>query len=149
MRKEDLQDILRRIPPAEHTMLVLSLRSGANLTVSAVVRFEAEYLVMRGREGGTTDDGRGFFVPYADVIYIKFDRVIAAAELRRMYGETVAMDFEENMVAGLAAEAAAALPAAPATKVEPADPATIAKQNLLARIRAARTAGGTQPPSGT
>ena len=149
MRKEDIQDVLKRVPPGEQTSLVLTMRSGLFLSVDAVVRMEAEYLVMRGREGGTTDEGRAFFVPFDEISFVKIDRVVKAADLKRMYGETVALDFEENMAAEKKAADATAAPApAPApAKIETADPATIAKQNLLARIRAARTSGSGSPGS--
>jgi hypothetical protein len=148
MRKEDLQDILKRVPLNDQTSIVLTLQSGLFLSVDTVVRYEAEYLVIRGREGGTTDEGRAFFVPFKDISFVKLDRVVKAAELKRMYGETVALDFEESMAAEkVAGDAAAAASAKAPTKIETADPATIAKQNLLARIRAARTSGGGSPGS--
>lgn len=149
MRKEDIQDIIRRIPPLDLTYTVLTLKNGSSLTADVIARMEPTYLVMRGREGGTGDDGRGFFVPYEEVSFVKIDRVVKAAELKRMYGETVAMDLDEQIAAGqLAAHnpAAETKPTAAPAAVTGNDPASIAKQNLLARLRAARTTGGTQPP---
>lgn len=156
MRREDIQDIVRRVPAADASLTVLTLRNGNTLTIDTVIRFEPTYLVMRGREGGTTDEGRAFFVPYDDVSYIKVDRSVKSVELRRIYGENVALDAEEQIVADAAAITAAADATAAATAdgqpILPAaavDPATLAKQKLLARIRAARTStSGPAKPGG-
>ena len=116
-------------------------------TSDLIARLEPHYLVMRGREAGSGEDGRAFFVPYEDICFMKIDRIVNGNELRRMYGETVALDFNEQMIAdNQPAPATAANPAptaaTTASTVSGSDPASIAKQNLLARIRAARTTGG-------
>lgn len=147
MRKEDIHDIVRRIPPHDQTATVLVMKNGSSLTAESIARMEPQYLVMRGREGGTGDDGRGFFVPYDDICFIKIDRVVKVSELKRMYGETVELDFEERLEAERAGgKPEAKAEAAPAPAVSGGDPASIAKQNLLSRLRAARTTGGAQPP---
>jgi hypothetical protein len=136
MTADDVHDILDKLPADDLSKTVLNLRFGSAVTIDAVARREADYLVIRGRENGTTDEGRAFFVPYEDILYIKIDRVLKVDELKRMYGEKVAAPIaaeaegkgEETMVENTPAP------------IAPMDPAAIAKQNLLARIRAARTA---------
>jgi hypothetical protein len=146
MRRDDLCDILSRIPPTDLTKTVLTLRFGTAVTLDSVLRQEAEYLVVRGREAGTNDEGRVFFVPFEDVLCLKIDRVMKAHELKRMYGEKVEEDGDAGDLKpdGKAEAAKPDLP--PAQPAAPMDPASIAKQNLLARIRAART--GTKMPGG-
>jgi hypothetical protein len=63
MRKEDCVDMLQRIPVDSHSQVNFILRNGHILSVDTLVRFEATYIVFRGREGGSTDENRGFFVP--------------------------------------------------------------------------------------
>ena len=128
MRRDDLLDVLNRIPPGDLTVTVLILRSGM-ITIDTVLRAEDEYVVIRGREGGTTDEGRAFFVPYAEVVYVKLDKILKAADVQKMYAGPEAEPPP--------ASAVTQTPAPPETR----DPAAIAKQNLLDRIRAARTAG--------
>ena len=118
------------------------------LNVEAFARFEPTYLVFRGREGGQTDEGRGFFVPYEEIVCLKIERVVKTSELKAIYGETVAAERDmekEGREERTIANAQTPLPSVVNTPIPisgPMDPAQIAKQNLLARIRAARTAAG-------
>jgi hypothetical protein len=142
MRREDVAELFQKIPPIDVPKAVLCLRSGLGITVDYVYKLEPVYIVVRGREAGTNDDGRGFFVPYEEISYIKLDRSVKINELRKMYGEPTVAEAEEG---GAVEEAATAAAPGEAAKPAPApamDPASIAKQNLLDRIRAARTQGG-------
>jgi hypothetical protein len=140
MRREELAELVQRIPPFDIPKTVLVLRSGLSINIDVLHRLEPTYLVCRGREAGTNDDGRGFFVPYEEISYLKLERVVKLNDLKRMYGEPLGPDAD-----GDEAETAAPIgtdtpkPASPITSM---DPASIAKQNLLDRIRAARTQAG-------
>ena len=145
MRREDCVEMFKRIPEASHAQINLVLRNSFVLSVDVVVRFEPTYLVFRGREGGTTDEGRAFFVPYEEIGYIRLERVVRVGELKQMYGETGYVDAEDRLspekkqeetveVAKLALDTKTP---PPGTGL-PMDPASIAKQNLLDRIRATR-----------
>jgi len=70
---------------------------------------------------------------------VKVDRVMRIEELKRMYGEKVTVP--ESPTDEKKTTAADATPSSVASTA-PMDPAAIAKQNLLARIRAAKTAAG-------
>lgn len=144
MRKEDCVEMFQRIPEEMHPQVNLALRNGFVLSVETVARFEPAYLVCRGREGGTSDDGRAFFVPYEEITFIRLERVVRIGELKRMYGEAGFLDAEDRL-SGEAVVAEPAKPTPAGTRPPPptpgpltADPASIAKQNLLDRIRAAR-----------
>jgi hypothetical protein len=153
MRREDLVEMFQRIPEAMHAQVNLVLRNQFVVSIDAVARFEPMYLVARGREGGTSDEGRGFFVPYDEICYIRIERPVRLGELKTMYGETGFQDMEDRLDAETAALDAAARQTAngstsPSTPTPPptaipvpvtaSDPASIARQNLLDRIRAAR-----------
>lgn len=166
MRREDLVEMFQRIPETMHAQVNLVLRNQFVVSIDAVARFEPMYLVARGREGGTSDEGRGFFVPYDEICYIRIERPVRLGELKTMYGETGFQDMEDRLDAETAALDAAAArqaqggstspssPAPPPTAmpvpVTASDPASIARQNLLDRIRAARAnvAGTTGKLSG-
>jgi len=139
MTADDIHDILDKIDPNNLGKTVLVLRHGAAVTIDSIARREEDYLVLRGRENGTTDEGRALFVPYDEVLYVKVDRVMRIEELKRMYGEKVTVP--ESPTDEKKTTAADATPSSVASTA-PMDPAAIAKQNLLARIRAAKTAAG-------
>ena len=154
MLKEDCVEMFEKIPKEMHQQVNLILRNAYVVAVETVVRFEETYLVARGREGGTSDDGRGFFVPYDEICYIRIERVVRIGELKAMYGETGYIDAEDRLSASAdaaAGEKPGALPTPSASNtgslnggsavpgiVASVDPGSIAKQNLLNRIRAAR-----------
>lgn len=150
MSRDDVVKVLGLMSPTDITLTVLILKNGGNLTLDQVIRHEPDYVVFRGREGGTTDEGRAFFVPYEEISYIKLDRVVRTNQVRRMYGETVALDseerFEKEQQGELVSSSSEDPLATPESASEPLDPATIAKQNLLARIRAARTSAANPKP---
>jgi hypothetical protein len=144
MRREECVELFKRVPEAYHPQMNLVLRNQFVLSVDVVIRFEPLYVVFRGREGGTTDEGRAFFVPYEEICFIRLERVIRVGELKEMYGETGHVDVEDRLSKGETqeekAEAAklAADAQTPAPAGLPQDPGSIAKQNLLDRIRATR-----------
>lgn len=143
MRKEDCIALLKKhIPEETHPQVNFCLRNGMVISMDAVARFEDTYLVCRGREGGTSDEGRAFFIPYDEITYIRIERVVRMGELKKMFGETGFLDAEDRL-SGNTGEAGTpagtqAPPATPAPVGGGGDPASIAKQNLLNRIRAAR-----------
>ncbi len=141
MQKDDFVELFKRIPETSHAQVNLILRNGMILAVDAIARFEKSYVVFRGREGGTTDEGRGFFVNYDEICYIKLEQVVRIGELKRMFGDTSHVDAEDRLSSG-----AATTPTPSDTRSVTAtpgpsmgtDPASIAKHNLLERIRSAR-----------
>lgn len=146
MRREDCVDLFKKIPETSHAQVNLVLRNQFTLSVDIVARFEPEFIVFRGREGGTTDEGRAFFVPYDEISYIRLERVVRIGELKQMFGETGYMDAEDRLSRNDEKDQDANKPAAasqtPSAPTMVQDPASIAKQNLLERIRASRNAAG-------
>ena len=135
MLREELVDILGRIPEVDHPKVQFVMQNGSMMSLDILVRMESTYLVMRGREAGNQDEGRAFFVPFVDISFLKIERVMTLVEMDAMYSDQptnvkraarehrAEPDFETPM------------PQASA----PQDPASIAKQNLLERIRAAKS----------
>lgn len=161
MGRDDCMEMFGKIPEGMHPYVNLVLRNGFCLSVSMVARYEENYVIFCGREGGTSDEGRGFFVPYDEISYIRIEKPIRVGELKSMYGETGYQDMEDRLDAmtreadqkaeGLAMPVTPApLPVANGTPLMASDPAAIARQNLLDRIRAARAnvAGTTGKLSG-
>jgi hypothetical protein len=145
MRKEDCLALLKKhIPEESHPQVNLCLRNGMVISMESVARFEDGFLVCRGREGGTSDEGRAFFIPYDEITYIRIERIVRMGELKKMFGETGYLDAEDRLSGNVPSEKAPDGTQAPAPTPAPVgvsvggDPASIAKQNLLNRIRAAR-----------
>ena len=138
MRRDDLLDILHRIPSADHPKVMFALRAGPMVCLETVVRTEPTYLLVRGREAGNQDEGRAFFLPYEDIVTVKIERMVKLSELEAMFDDKPNQQREERKSA---ADAATTISTdTPAPVPAPAlDPAEIAKQNLLDRIRAARS----------
>jgi hypothetical protein len=140
--------MFEKIPEGMHPQVNLILRNGFCLAVSMVARYEQSYVVFSGREGGTSDEGRAFFVPYDEISYVRIERAVRVGELKRMFGESGFEDMEDRLDAMTQAatkQAEGPIPANPApmpvpngTPIMASDPAAIARQNLLDRIRAAR-----------
>lgn len=144
MRREDCLDIFQRLPEHLHGYVNLVLRNQFNIAVDTIARFEPHYLVLRGRETGSTDEGRGFFVPYDEIAYIRIEHSVKVGELKRFYGETGYLDKDElpDDADSTSAAASTPAPAAPGPVLTAGDPAAIARQNLLERLRARTQIGG-------
>lgn len=151
MRREDILDLVGRLPPSDVTKLVFVLSGDRAILADFVFRSEPEYIVIRGRETGTNDDCRAFFVPYSEIVYLRLERVVKVSDLKRLYGMPITGDEADDFdpTADKEATKDAAATAASQAKAAAQDPASIAKQNLLDRIRAARTSAGTSKPTAT
>ncbi len=149
MQREDCQDLFKRIPDRYHAQVNLILRGQGMITVDTVVRFEPSYLVLRGRESGTSDENRAFFVPYEEIAYLRVERALKISDLKKMFGETGHVDSEDALMqSGQDDELTAQetetdpidteTPPPTSTPLTHQDPVQIARQNLLDRIRATR-----------
>jgi hypothetical protein len=148
MRNEEWIGMLRLIPEDQRNQIVIVMQNGMEVVVDTIFRFEPNYIVLRGRQMGNTDEGRAFFVPYDQMLYYRIERLVRLDELYRIYGEEPPPSaYEEALLEEAAAASLAEQPAspAPATMVAggngamaPDAAGSVARNNLLARIRAAR-----------
>jgi hypothetical protein len=136
MTNQEWIDMLRVIPEDLQNALVLVLQNGSEISVDTLFRFESKFLILRGRVGGTTDEGRAFFVPYDQMLYFRIERVTNLAELRDM------LTISAGLAAALVPETATLAAPVPEPPPPPAAPAvtdaTANRNALLDRIRAAR-----------
>ncbi len=147
MRREDILDLVGRLQPTDLTKLVFVMTGGRGIITDLIFRSEPEFIIIRGRETGTNDECRAFFVPYAEVAYLRLERVVKISDLKRMYGLPITGDEAEDLNDAGSGEPKPTATAVGAAKAAAQDPAAIAKQNLLDRIRAARTSAGTSKPA--
>src|SRR5438067_1920510 len=152
MRREDVLELIQKLPKEDHSKVMLVLTSGIGINVEVLFRTEAEYMVIRGREAGTNDDNRAFFLPYGEVAYLKLERPVKLTELQRMYGQPMDPSLDDTPIedgSSVATPLPAGLPELPVpVPAQALDPAAIARKNLLERIRAARTSAGAAGPRG-
>jgi hypothetical protein len=157
--------LLRRIPPLQHDNLVVTTTIGGEISVQNIVRMEDEYLIIRGRTAGTSDNGRVFFIPYDQISRLAFQKEVKEPEIHALYAEpnpdTAAaqprkqeeVEFSQEKV-----EAAPTLPPPPQpgrnekqtqeTATTPVRAPIPSRQALLERLRQARnqTAGKSAAP---
>jgi hypothetical protein len=138
MRREDIQAMFKRIPEVDHTKVCVVLAGGQVINVELLFRMDDHLLTLRGREAGSNDEGRAFFLPYDQISYLKLEKMVRVSELEDIFGTG-----PKKPPAPPPAEAPKSLTATPPPAASlGGDPAGIARQNLLARIQAARTAAG-------
>jgi hypothetical protein len=140
--------LVRLLPPSIHNSLVLVTRIGQEFTVQDIFRIEENYLVVRGRLGGTTDAGRVIVIPYSEIHYLGFQKSMKAADISAIFGgEPLVAESEKQEV--VAAADSTPEPEPPPAVVEqapepepsvpvPAEPkpSTPNKSLLLQRVRA-------------
>ncbi|MSR54865.1 MAG: hypothetical protein EXS09_16480 [Gemmataceae bacterium] len=128
---------LRLVPEAEHGKLVIVLSNGSELCVDTLCRYESNFLVIRGRTGGTIDEARGFFIPYNQMVCLRIDRSIKIEELEAMFGPS------DERSTSVAKETPLVTASRHPTPPAPTDPAE-ASRLLLDRIRMVRATSTTR-----
>ena len=132
MTAEDWIDVIRLIPEVEHVKLAVILQNGTELCVDTIIRYERQFLVLRGRQGGTIEESRAFFVPYDQMLCLRLDRVVKVEEIQEFFGTP-----SETLMPTPSREAAIVPAANIPTANVPTDPA-VASRLLLERIRQMR-----------
>src|SRR5262245_52116590 len=132
MIAEDWIDVLSLIPEAEHGKLVIVLQNGTELCVDTIIRFETQFVVLRGRQGGTVEESRAFFVPYDQMLCLRLDRIVKVEEIQEFFGTPSA-----SLMPTPSREAPVMPASNSPTPTVPTDPA-IASRLLLERIRQMR-----------
>lgn len=87
-------ELFRRIPPVYHENLLLATAAGLEIAVQSILQYGTEHLLIRGRQGGTTDAGRVFCVPFDQINYVMFNREMKEAELREIFGDLLSASKE-------------------------------------------------------
>jgi hypothetical protein len=138
MQNQEWIEMFRVLPPEMHNQVVIVLLNGSELTIDTFCRFEANFLLARGRVGGTLDENRPFFIPYDQMLYCRLERSMKVEELEDMF---------VNRPNSATAATEAVRPAAPTPAALPVVPSkadsTATRTALLERIRAARASQST------
>jgi hypothetical protein len=140
MTNADWIQLLHRIPEHEHTKLVFVMRTATELCVEAMLRLEESFAVVRGRFAGSTDELRGFFVPYDQILCLRLDRVVRVEDMQEFFAND---PIPATRKSG-SLETPLVPPSERPTPTVPADPAAASKL-LLERIRAVRASSAKFP----
>jgi hypothetical protein len=79
-------ELLRLVPENLHHNLLIVTADGSEVCVSNIVRMEPEYLLVRGRVGGTSDVGLAFFIPYDRIVFVRGQKPVPDEVLYGLYG---------------------------------------------------------------
>jgi hypothetical protein len=126
MRSSVWVSLIRIFPPEVQEKLMAVMTSGNEINISGVLRFEQDFLVVRGRLAGTTDDPGVVFVPYDRIDYIGFRIPMKDTDVEAMFVNSnyQTPPPEVEMPVAYAPAPAPAPSLAPVTRVMPAPAAT-------------------------
>lgn len=85
MQNQDWINLFQLIPAAQHNTLVVTTQTGVELAIEVILRTEPNFMVIRGRQVGQTDDGRAFFVPYDIITFININRMMKEDEILALF----------------------------------------------------------------
>jgi hypothetical protein len=155
--------LLQRIPPDRHDGLVLMTTTGVEISIQMIFRQEEDFLVLRGRMSGTTDDGRVFFIPYDQITYLGIVKPMRETEVQALLSGTPALAPSVQRIldtpsplqtAAETAPPAIAVPPEPVVAepspvpAKPAERLAIPRRSgLIARLRARTNTGDTSQPA--
>lgn len=121
MRSNAWVSLIRIFPPEVLEKLMAVMTSGNEINISGVLRFEQDFMVVRGRLAGTTDDASVVFLPYDQIDYMGIRIPMKDAELEAMFGSYQSAPPEMTYAAPAHAAPTAPMPSlASATRIMPA-----------------------------
>ena len=144
--------MIRQIPQPMQCQLMLVLANRAEISVEVVCRLEPSYVAIRGRMGGTTESSLLFMIPYDQLSGLYLTKEIKEDEVQALFATPEAPDLEAVVAATETEEKSAAESRNQSTPVVPSfgrapEATSVARNNLLERLRAARQAAN-PPPNG-
>lgn len=87
MQAEAWIRLIKRIPPIHQDNLVIVTKFGREISIQAIARLDDDFILVRGRLAGTTDENRAYWVPFEEIGYLGFQRPVSEALLAFIYGE--------------------------------------------------------------
>ena len=154
--------LFRQLPKELHSQLVLVAQNRSDISVDTIFRLEPSFMVIRGRMGGTTETGLLFLFPYDQISSVFINREVKEGEVDELFDKNPAVGRlaashqaanGDNGVTRLngsqhdsgprsttAAAIATVATLAPVMARPGGDPSSVARNNLLERLRAARNA---------
>lgn len=79
-------NLFRRLPAEHHDNFMLVTSVGTEIAIQNILGVEDEMIVLRGRISGSSDAGRVFFVPFAEINYAGFQKPLKEEEYQAIMG---------------------------------------------------------------
>lgn len=77
--------LLQRIPEQQHENLVLVTTAGAEIMVQRIICHEDSYMILRGRPAGSTDVARTILLPFDQLNYLAFHKLMREQDVLAMF----------------------------------------------------------------
>jgi len=89
MKREHWVNFFQKLPDTMHDQVVFSLSTGIDVFNQRFLVYAEEYLLIRGRLGGTDESERIFMVPWEELKMIFFSRPVDDEMLFKTFGEII------------------------------------------------------------
>jgi hypothetical protein len=89
MKREHWVSFFQKLPETMHDQVVFSLSTGIDVFNQRFLVYADEYLIIRGRLGGTDESERIFMVPWEELKMIFFSRPVEDEMLVKTFGEII------------------------------------------------------------
>jgi hypothetical protein len=118
--------LLRHIPAEQQSRFMLVTASGIEIAIQSFLLIEQECVAIKGRLAGSQDQGRVFFIPYANIDNFGFSQPVKDTEFTEMFnGLTLAAEAPPPAVPPTNGQVAAAVELEPPAETpEPVDEST-------------------------
>ncbi len=85
----DWPKFFQDLPETERELVIVVLKSGAEVAVARMLKFFETFMVIRGRLGGTDNEGHIFCLPYSQIEFVLFSRVQPDEMVVNMFGDII------------------------------------------------------------
>lgn len=89
MKREHWVHFFQKLPETMHDQVVFSLSTGIDVFNQRFLVYADEYLIIRGRLGGTDESERIFMVPWEELKMVFFSRPVEDEMLVKTFGEII------------------------------------------------------------
>jgi hypothetical protein len=131
--------LLRHIPAEQHNKLIIVTASGVEIAIQGFLRIEKELVILKGRLAGSQDQGRVFFIPFAQIDYIGSSLAWTDAEFNEAFDSLTFPDPPDGQ------DYEAEVPSSRQAEYTPAPRSAPVPSNGSNHGLVAPTAGGSRP----
>jgi hypothetical protein len=89
MQAAEWTKLVSSIPDDCWEGMFFELNTGMNLAVARVMKYTDEFILLRGRVGGTDEEDRVFVVPYESLMMVMFTRPMEDEKIISIFGDII------------------------------------------------------------
>jgi hypothetical protein len=86
MHNSAWEALLRHIPAEQHNQFCLVTANGMEIAVQSFLRIERELVIVKGRLSGSQEQGRVFFIPYANIDSLGTSQPVKDTDFNETFG---------------------------------------------------------------